>query len=133
MTRTLERPPNSYPAADDVRWAAVVARDKAFEGQFYYSVATTGIYCRPGCPARLPKRANVRFYRTRAAAEAAGFRPCKRCKPDAPSLAEQYATKVAEACRVIEDAEEPLRLDALAARIGLSPYHFHRIFNPSWA
>ena len=128
MTRTLERPPNSYPAADDERWAAVVARDKAFEGQFYYSVATTGIYCRPGCPARLPKRANVRFYRTRAAAEAAGFRPCKRCKPDAPSLAEQYATKVAEACRVIEDAEEPLRLDALAARIGLSPYHFHRIF-----
>jgi AraC family transcriptional regulator of adaptative response/methylated-DNA-[protein]-cysteine methyltransferase len=128
MTRTLERPPNSYPAADDVRWAAVVARDKAFEGQFYYSVATTGIYCRPGCPARLPKRANVRFYRTRAAAEAAGFRPCKRCKPDAPSLAEQNATKVAEACRVIEDAEEPLRLDALAARVGLSPYHFHRIF-----
>ena len=64
-------PPNSYPAADDERWAAVVARDKAFEGQFFYSVATTGIYCRPGCPARLPKRANVRFYRTRAAAEAA--------------------------------------------------------------
>jgi AraC family transcriptional regulator of adaptative response/methylated-DNA-[protein]-cysteine methyltransferase len=128
MTRTLERPPNSHPAADDERWAAVVARDKAFEGQFYYSVATTGIYCRPGCPARLPKRANVRFYRTRAAAEAAGFRPCKRCKPDAPSLAEQYASRVAEACRVIEDAEEPLRLDALAARFGLSPYHFHRIF-----
>ena len=128
MTRTLERPPNSQPAADDERWAAVVARDKAFEGQFYYSVATTGIYCRPGCPARLPKLANVRFYRTRAAAEAAGFRPCKRCKPHAPSLAEQYASRVAEGCRVIEDAEEPLRLDALAARIGLSPYHFHRIF-----
>jgi AraC family transcriptional regulator of adaptative response/methylated-DNA-[protein]-cysteine methyltransferase len=129
MTRTLERPTHPHPAAaDDARWAAVVARDKAFEGQFFYSVATTGVYCRPGCPARLPKRANVRFYETQAAAEAAGFRPCKRCKPDAPSLAEQQAAKVAEACRLIEAAEEPLSLDALAARLDVSPYHFHRMF-----
>lgn len=128
MTRTLERSSQSHTAGDNARWAAVVARDKNFEGQFFYSVATTGVYCRPGCPARLPKRANVRFYGTQAAAEAAGFRPCKRCKPDAPPLGERYAAKIAAACRLIEDAEEPLRLDELAARLGVSPYHFHRMF-----
>jgi AraC family transcriptional regulator of adaptative response/methylated-DNA-[protein]-cysteine methyltransferase len=129
MTRTLERPPHSHPAAgDDARWAAVVRRDAAFDGQFYTSVLTTGIYCRPSCPARRPKRANVRFFATAEAAEAAGFRPCRRCRPDAPPLADLHAAKVAQACRLIENAEEPLRLAELAASTGLSPYHFHRIF-----
>jgi AraC family transcriptional regulator of adaptative response/methylated-DNA-[protein]-cysteine methyltransferase len=105
-----------------------MARDQSFDGKFYYAVATTGVYCRPSCPARRPKRANVRFHKAAAEAEAAGFRPCKRCKPDRPTLADQYATKVAEACRLIEQAEEPLKLDALASVAGLSPYHFHRIF-----
>jgi AraC family transcriptional regulator of adaptative response/methylated-DNA-[protein]-cysteine methyltransferase len=113
---------------DDARWAAVVARDASFAGQFYIAVKTTGVYCRPGCPARLAKRANVRFFDTRDEAERAGFRPCKRCKPGEPALAELHAEKVAQACRLIEAAEETPKLDALAETVGLSPYHFHRIF-----
>jgi AraC family transcriptional regulator of adaptative response/methylated-DNA-[protein]-cysteine methyltransferase len=113
---------------DDVRWAGVQARDAACDGTFYYAVATTGVYCRPSCPSRLPKRSNVSFYATPAAAQAAGFRACKRCKPDAPSLRDEHAAKVAEACRLIEAAEEAPKLDELAAKVGLSPYHFHRIF-----
>jgi AraC family transcriptional regulator of adaptative response/methylated-DNA-[protein]-cysteine methyltransferase len=127
MTRTLANPkPTS--SRDDARWGAVVARDASFAGHFYIAVNTTGVYCRPGCPARLPKRANVRFFDTRDEAERAGFRPCKRCKPDQPSLGELHAAKVAQACRLIEAAEEAPKLDALAETVGLSPYHFHRIF-----
>jgi AraC family transcriptional regulator of adaptative response/methylated-DNA-[protein]-cysteine methyltransferase len=127
MTRTLAKP-LSLSSRDDARWEAVVARDAAFDGQFYFSVETTGVYCRPGCAARLPKRANVRFHETREEAEAAGYRPCKRCKPDQPSLGEQHAEKVAQACRLIETADEEPKLDALAEAVGLSAYHFHRIF-----
>jgi AraC family transcriptional regulator of adaptative response/methylated-DNA-[protein]-cysteine methyltransferase len=127
MIRMLEK---SLPISsrDEDRWDAFVARDDSFEGQFYIAVKTTGIYCRPGCPARLPKRANVRFFDTREEAEWAGFRPCKRCKPDRPSLSELQAGKIAQACRLIETADEAPKLDDLAAAVGLSPYHFHRIF-----
>lgn len=109
-------------------WNAVKARDRSFDGKFYYSVATTGVYCRPSCPARLANRENVAFHASCRAAERAGFRPCKRCKPNEPSLHDRYAAKVAEACRLIADAEEPPKLDALAHSVGLSPYHFHRVF-----
>ena len=127
MIRTLEKP---LPASsrDQARWEAFVARDASCEGQFYIAVKTTGVYCRPGCPARLPKRTNVRFFDTRNEAERAGFRPCKRCKPDQPSLGELHAGKIAQACRLIETADEAPKLDDLAAAVGLSPYHFHRIF-----
>jgi AraC family transcriptional regulator, regulatory protein of adaptative response / methylated-DNA-[protein]-cysteine methyltransferase len=127
MARTLEKPRSTSPR-DDARWAAVAARDASFDGQFYYSVETTGVYCRPSCAARLAKRSNVRFHDTRADAERAGFRPCKRCKPDRPSLSELHAETIAQACRLIETAEETPKLDTLAEAVGLSPYHFHRIF-----
>ena len=120
--------PSSASTLDNTRWMAFVARDPAFDGQFFVSVATTGIYCRPSCPARRAKREHVRFYETAADAEAAGFRPCKRCKPNQPSLSQQHAEKVAETCRLIEAAEEEPKLDELAGAVGLSPYHFHRIF-----
>lgn len=116
------------PALEEARWLAVLARDAAFDGRFFYSVATTGIYCRPSCAARRPNRAHVRFHRTAAEAERAGFRPCKRCKPNEPSLIQEHAAKVSVACRMIEEAEEAPRLGDLAAAVGLSPYHFHRIF-----
>ncbi|HEV7464043.1 MAG TPA: bifunctional DNA-binding transcriptional regulator/O6-methylguanine-DNA methyltransferase Ada [Methyloceanibacter sp.] len=130
MRHALANPPRPSVSAfnDDARWVAVVARDAAFDGLFYIAVSTTGIYCRPSCPARRPKREHVRFYDTAADAEAAGFRACKRCKPRQPSLVQQYAEKVAEACRLIETADEEPKLDALARSAGLSPYHFHRIF-----
>lgn len=112
----------------DPRWAAVLARDPAADGKFYYSVQTTGVYCRPSCAARLAKPEHVRFHATPEEAEQAGFRPCKRCTPGEPSLAEQHAALVTEACRIIETAENPPRLRDLAEQLGLSPYHFHRVF-----
>lgn len=114
--------------SDRACWNAVLARNAEFDGQFYYSVATTGVYCRPSCPARRPARAHVRFHDTAEAAEAAGFRPCRRCKPDQPSLTAQHGAKITQACRLIEAAETPPTLAALADAVGLSPYHFHRLF-----
>jgi len=115
-------------SSDDERWAAVVRRDRRADGTFFYSVRTTGVYCRPSCASRRARRENVRFHPTTADAERAGFRPCKRCRPHAPALAEQRATAVAKACRLIETAEELPSLDALADAAGMSRFHFHRVF-----
>jgi len=117
---------------DDARWEAVRRRDRTADGVFYYAVRTTGVYCRPSCGSRLPRRANVGFYPDPAAAERAGFRPCKRCRPQTLGGQGQsmpgHAAAVAKACRLIETAEELPRLDALARSAGLSPFHFHRVF-----
>ena len=113
---------------NDPRWNRLVARDASADGSFFYSVATTGVYCRPSCGARTPKPSNVAFHVDQADAEAAGFRPCKRCRPDLPPLAERQAGLVAAACRRIEEAEEALSLGELADGVGLSPHHFHRLF-----
>jgi AraC family transcriptional regulator of adaptative response/methylated-DNA-[protein]-cysteine methyltransferase len=115
-------------ADDDERWEAVQHRDHGADGRFFYAVVTTGVYCRPSCAARLPRRENVRFHKTCAAAERAGFRACKRCRPDAAGLAEQYAAAAAKACRLIETAETLPNLDELAAAAGMSRFHFHRVF-----
>ena len=125
---TMVRDKRTKTMTADEQWAAVVARDKAYDGMFYYSVATTGVYCRPSCASRLANRSNVTFHRTREDAEAAGFRACKRCKPKDPSPDQEHVAKVAEACRLIESSEETLKLDELAEAVGLSPFHFHRIF-----
>jgi AraC family transcriptional regulator of adaptative response/methylated-DNA-[protein]-cysteine methyltransferase len=114
--------------ADDMRWEAVIAKDKGVDGQFYYSVRTTGVYCRPSCPARRALRENVAFHSSCEAAEAAGFRACKRCRPRAASQSERHAALVANACALIKESEDPPRLAALAAASGLSPFHFHRVF-----
>jgi AraC family transcriptional regulator of adaptative response/methylated-DNA-[protein]-cysteine methyltransferase len=113
---------------NDPRWAAIVARDAQADGCFYYSVRTTGVYCRPSCAARLPRPENVLFFQTREDAEHAGFRPCKRCKPDQPTLAQQYVGKVTEACRIIEESTNVPKLKILAESVCMSSYHFHRIF-----
>ncbi len=109
-------------------WQAVMHRDRQADGVFFYSVATTGVYCRPSCAARLARRENVRFHRTAAAAEAAGFRPCKRCRPQGLGLEGEHAAAVATACRLIDEAEELPNLADLAAAAGLSRFHFHRVF-----
>ncbi|GAB6845741.1 AraC family transcriptional regulator of adaptative response/methylated-DNA-[protein]-cysteine methyltransferase [Methylorubrum rhodinum] len=113
---------------DDARWTALAARDPLADGRFVYAVRTTGVYCRPSCAARRPKPENVTFHATCAEAEAAGFRPCLRCRPNAPSRTERHAEAVARACRLIEAAETPPSLYALAQAVGLSPFHFHRVF-----
>ena len=119
----------AVPAPErDPRWTAVANRDRGFDGKFVYAVKTTGIYCRPSCPARLPKRTNVAFYSGCEDAEQAGFRACRRCKPNEASLAEQHAAVIAAACRRIEQAEQAPKLDALAAAAGMSPFYFHRLF-----
>jgi AraC family transcriptional regulator of adaptative response/methylated-DNA-[protein]-cysteine methyltransferase len=130
--RTKEMPTKQShgdaPTEHDPRWAAVVARDPQADGTFYYSVETTGVYCRPSCGSRRANPKNVRFHRTPAEAERAGFRPCHRCKPDQPALEQLHAAKVADICRLIEAAAETPSLAALAKRAGFSPYHFHRVF-----
>lgn len=113
---------------DDQRWAAVLARDAAADGTFFYSVRTTGVYCRPSCASRRANPANVRFHATAADAEAAGFRPCRRCRPDAASSLQERAAIVTRACRAIESADHVPSLAELAAAAGLSPWHFHRVF-----
>src|SRR5262245_65805039 len=118
------------PAAtgDDARWAAVRARDATADGTFVYSVKTTGVYCRPSCGARPARPENVAFHASAAAAERAGFRPCKRCKPDQPALAERQAATVAELCRLIERSEHAPALEQLAGHAGWSGFHTHRTF-----
>jgi AraC family transcriptional regulator of adaptative response/methylated-DNA-[protein]-cysteine methyltransferase len=91
-------------------------------------VRTTGVFCRPSCGARLPRRENVAFHASPAAAEKAGFRPCRRCRPTEAALAERQAAAVAKACRLIERADEPPSLATLAKSAGLSRFHFHRVF-----
>jgi len=115
-------------ADDESRWTAVQRRDASADGRFVYSVRTTGVYCRPSCASRRALRGNVEFYASPAAAEAAGFRACRRCRPDDAALRERRAAIVAEACRRIDAAEDPPSLDALARAAGLSRFHFHRIF-----
>lgn len=124
-------PKNAQLAAtieSDPRWAAVVARDPGADGAFYYSVRTTGVYCRPSCAARRARPENISFHTTREGAEKAGLRPCKRCKLDQPPLAERHAAKVTKACRLIEESESTPSLQELARHAGLSAYHFHRVF-----
>lgn len=132
MTKnTVTNPGNQPPRAfrtDEHRWQAVRERDRAADGLFFYSVQTTGVYCRPSCAARLPRRENVGFHLTCADAERAGFRPCKRCRPDEPTLTDRHAAAVREACRRIEEAHEMPSLSALARAAGLSQFHFHRLF-----
>jgi len=125
MTST---PPSLPSATDDPRWARVVARDKTSDGHFWYSVSTTGVYCRPSCPSRAANPVNVQIHDTLESARATGFRPCKRCNPDGPSIEAENAALVTRACRIIEESEEELSLAELAKALDRSPSYFHRAF-----
>jgi AraC family transcriptional regulator of adaptative response/methylated-DNA-[protein]-cysteine methyltransferase len=114
--------------ADDSRWARIVARDKTADGHLWYSVLTTGVYCRPSCPSRLANPENVQLHDTLESAKATGFRPCERCNPDGLSVEAENAALVAKACRMIQESEQELSLEELANSIGRSPSYFHRIF-----
>jgi AraC family transcriptional regulator, regulatory protein of adaptative response / methylated-DNA-[protein]-cysteine methyltransferase len=109
----------------ELAWAAFAARDRSQDGRFVGAVKTTGIYCKPSCPARHPKRENVTFYSDAAAARAAGFRACLRCKPDEVG---RDRDAVAAALTLIETSDDVPGLEALAAQVGYAPHHFHRLF-----
>ena len=109
-------------------WAAVIAHDATQDGHFFYSVKTTGVYCRPGCASRQPRRENIAFYETIAAAEAAGFRACKRCRPNEGSPADRHIAAIGRACALIRARDELPSLAELADAAGISRFHFHRVF-----
>ncbi|MEL7554057.1 bifunctional DNA-binding transcriptional regulator/O6-methylguanine-DNA methyltransferase Ada [Pseudomonas protegens] len=115
-------------ATEDDRWNAVQARDSAADGHFVYAVRTTGVYCQPSSTTRLPKRENVKFFDSAKAAEAAGYRCSRRASGDQTSAAATRAELVERACRLIEASETPPSLEGLAADVGMSPFHFHRLF-----
>lgn len=112
---------------DERCWQAVLERDKNADGQFVFAVQTTGIFCRPSCRARHALRHNVRFYADASAAQAAGYRPCKRCQPDSPGREQQHIETITRACRWLEQ-ETPVSLEQLAREVAVSPYHLHRLF-----
>jgi AraC family transcriptional regulator, regulatory protein of adaptative response / methylated-DNA-[protein]-cysteine methyltransferase len=114
--------------AEDPRWARIVARDRTADGVFWFSVKTTGVYCRPSCPSRTANPKNVRIHDTLEDARASGCRPCKRCNPDGLSVEAENATLIAKACRLIERSERELALSELADSAALSPGYFHRLF-----
>lgn len=115
---------------DAARWEAICARNAAADGSFWFAVTTTGVYCRPSCRSRQPRREHVRFFATPRAAEEAGFRPCKRCQPQQaqPAMVLEHATAVEQACAMIRDADDAPSLATLATAVGMSPYHFQRLF-----
>lgn len=118
---------NRLRITDDDRWQSVLARDADADGQFVFAVQTTGIFCRPSCRAKHALRKNVCFFSDAQQAQAAGFRPCKRCQPDKDSAQQHRLDKIARACQLLEQ-ESPLTLDELAQQVAMSPYHLHRLF-----
>jgi AraC family transcriptional regulator, regulatory protein of adaptative response / methylated-DNA-[protein]-cysteine methyltransferase len=128
MTRSNAKTNLSTATENDPRWARVVARDRSADGQLWYSVATTGVYCRPSCPSRGANPKNVGLHDTLEDAKATGFRPCKRCNPDGISQDAANSILVEKACRLIERSETLPSLTDLAAAIGMSPSYFHRLF-----
>ncbi|MFI0773384.1 bifunctional transcriptional activator/DNA repair enzyme AdaA [Streptomyces sp. NPDC021212] len=113
---------------DEERWRAVQRRDRQADGIFYYSVRTTGIYSRPSCVSRPARRANTVFFTDPEAAERAGYRPCRRCRPREDGAHNSYVTAIARTCELIHEASETPNLDTLAEAAGFSRFHFHRVF-----
>jgi AraC family transcriptional regulator of adaptative response/methylated-DNA-[protein]-cysteine methyltransferase len=126
-TLTSAPAPNRF-ISDEARLAAIRARDRAADGHFFYSVKTTGVFCRPSCAARPALASNIAFHLSVEDARAAGFRPCKRCRPDQIDQMDATLAKIQQACRIIDETESPPSLNDLADQVGLSPFHFHRLF-----
>jgi AraC family transcriptional regulator of adaptative response/methylated-DNA-[protein]-cysteine methyltransferase len=126
LKKTGKITPRSVAA--DPRWGRVLARDRTADGEFWYSVATTGVYCRPSCPSRTANAKNVQLHDTLESAKATGFRPCRRCNPDGLSIEAENAELIVKACRLIENREEEPSLEQLADAVCLSPSYFHRLF-----
>jgi AraC family transcriptional regulator, regulatory protein of adaptative response / methylated-DNA-[protein]-cysteine methyltransferase len=119
---------HSHFKDDKSRWIAVTTRNRGADGYFWYGVKSTGVYCRPQCPSKPARRENVTFHNSCTEAEKSGYRPCKRCRPNESDLEHINNASIAKACRLIEQSEGALPLDILASSIGMSRFHFHRMF-----
>jgi AraC family transcriptional regulator of adaptative response/methylated-DNA-[protein]-cysteine methyltransferase len=128
MNKTEANLGHAKEVLQDPRWKSVVNRDPKADGTFFYSIKTTGVYCRPSCGARLALPENVQYHLTTEDAERAGFRACKRCKPNQAGIAAENADKIAKACRWIKQSEKIPTLGELATHVGMSPFYFHRTF-----
>ncbi len=133
MSELAHSPGTPSSTHEDPRWTAVTTRDAAADGHFVFAVRTTGVYCRPSCPSRQPRRENVVFYRVPEAAEAAGYRACKRCRPKDARASDPALRKVRRACTRIDEAlvegeSGPPALAALAKEVATSPHHLLRLF-----
>lgn len=128
QTVSVKMSKKSSASKDDQRWQAVQQRDASVDGKFVYAVSTTGVYCRPVCPSRLALRKNIAFFANSVEAKNAGYRPCKRCKPDDQAADSSNVSAIQSACRSIEAADAKVSLDELAASAKMSPSHFHRTF-----
>ena len=129
MSAVLNEQMTMLPDNQDEFWNAVLTKDRGFDGQFVFAVSSTGIYCRPSCPSRRPKRANVSFFALSAAAESAGFRACLRCHPDRMQTSDPQLAMVQQVCGLIETSDdEPVTLDSLSERVGVSSFHLQRTF-----
>ncbi len=117
------------PETDESRWDAVMAKDPRFDGQFVFAVSSTGVYCRPSCPARRPRRERVSFFQLPEAAERAGFRACRRCHPRNARVVDPQIQMTRQVCRIIEENDgEPVTLSALSEQLGVSSFHLQRTF-----
>ena len=116
------------PKIDQVKWEAVQSCDMELDGQFVYAVLTTGVYCRPSCKSKKPNRENISFYDSPNEAERHGYRPCKRCVPDRIGQVDRKLRNIERACRILETSDETISLDKLAKTVGMSRFHFQRVF-----
>jgi AraC family transcriptional regulator, regulatory protein of adaptative response / methylated-DNA-[protein]-cysteine methyltransferase len=125
----IEAMKSSQPAPESAHWQAVVTRDRNFDGQLLYAVRSTGVYCRPSCPSRRPKRQNVEFYFGADAAERAGYRACRRCKPTNLNFGSAEGELARRVCQHIsQNLEGTLSLEVLSAQLQVSPFHLQRTF-----
>jgi AraC family transcriptional regulator, regulatory protein of adaptative response / methylated-DNA-[protein]-cysteine methyltransferase len=129
MSAIMKEQISLLPDDQEAKWYAVLAKDNRFDGQFVFAVSSTGIYCRPSCPSRRPRRDRVSFFQLPEAAEQAGFRACRRCHPRRMRLGDPQVEMVQQVCRLIEENEgEPITLAMLSEQIGVSSFHLQRTF-----
>src|SRR3989440_4623080 len=129
MNQATDRQPLARAAKKEDYWSAVLARDAGFDGAFVYAVHSTGIYCRPSCPSRRPRRGQVAFFPGAEAAERAGFRPCRRCRPGEAAAPARGVPLVRTVCRLIDaHPDRPASLAALSAQAGATPHRLLRTF-----
>jgi AraC family transcriptional regulator of adaptative response/methylated-DNA-[protein]-cysteine methyltransferase len=119
----------NLPETEDAQWQAVLSKDNQFDGQFVFAVSSTGIFCRPSCPSRRPRRDRVSFFPSPQAAEQAGFRACRRCHPGKERLMDPQVEMASKVCRLIDENDgEPTTLAVLSSAIGVSTFHLQRTF-----